>query len=78
MCWLIAGLLLLPGYPARAEVESAMKGYVPDDVNAREFTLEQAIFFAFQHNPQILNARQEIRRTKGLQIEVRADALPHL
>ena len=44
----------------------------------RTFTLRQAIEFAFQHNPAILTARQEIRRTKGMQIEVLAQALPHL
>ncbi|HEY2800088.1 MAG TPA: TolC family protein [Chthoniobacterales bacterium] len=78
MCWLIASLFLLPGDPALAGAESGMEGYVSDDANARHFTLDEAIRFAFQHNPQILNARQEIRRTKGVQIEVRAEALPHL
>ena len=29
-------------------------------------------------NPAILTARQEIRRTKGVQIEVLSQALPHL
>ncbi|HEY5036706.1 MAG TPA: TolC family protein [Chthoniobacterales bacterium] len=33
---------------------------------------------AFQRNPAILTARQEIRRTKGLQVQVLAQALPHL
>src|SRR2546423_3087196 len=44
----------------------------------RVFTLDEAIQTAFQRNPDILRARQEIERTKGLQIEVRAQALPHL
>ncbi len=42
------------------------------------FTLDEAIRTALQRNPDILNARQEIRRTKGLQIEVLSQALPHL
>ncbi len=44
----------------------------------RTYTLREAVETAFQRNPQILNARQEIRRTKGVQIEVLAQALPHL
>ena len=44
----------------------------------RTFTLNEAIETAFQRNPDILRARQEIERTKGVQIEVRAQALPHL
>ncbi|MDQ3199273.1 MAG: TolC family protein [Verrucomicrobiota bacterium] len=44
----------------------------------RRFTLHQAIETAFQRNPDILRARQEIRRTKGVQIEVLSQALPHL
>jgi outer membrane protein TolC len=44
----------------------------------RIFTLTDAIQTALQRNPDILRARQEIERTRGLQIEVRAEALPHL
>ena len=46
--------------------------------SAPRFTLRQAIERAFQHNPAVLTARQEIRRTKGVQIQVRAQAIPHL
>lgn len=42
------------------------------------FTLDQAVQRAFEKNPDILTARQEIERTKGLIIQVRAQALPHL
>ncbi len=45
---------------------------------ARKFTLREAIETAFQRNPAILTARQEIRRTKGVQIQVLSQALPHL
>ena len=44
----------------------------------RTFRLHEAIETALLRNPQILIARQEIRRTKGLQIEVLSQALPHL
>ena len=45
---------------------------------SRSFTLRQAIETALLQNPDILRARQEIERTKGLVVEVRAQALPQL
>lgn len=42
------------------------------------FTLNDAILTALQRNPDIQRARQEIERTKGLYLEVRADALPRV
>src|SRR6266542_485737 len=41
------------------------------------FSLDQAIITALQRNPALLNAEQEIKRTKGVIIQVRAQALPH-
>jgi len=45
---------------------------------APRFTLEEAILTALQQNPNILIARQEIERTKGLFIETRAAAMPQV
>ena len=42
------------------------------------FTLQQAILTALQRNPTLLNAEQEIKRTKGVIIQVRAQALPQI
>jgi len=42
------------------------------------FTLDQAIVTALQQNPALLNAEQEIKRTKGVIIQVRAQALPQI
>ena len=42
------------------------------------FTLDQAILTALQRNPTLLNAEQEIKRAKGVIIQVRAQALPHI
>jgi outer membrane protein TolC len=42
------------------------------------FTLAQAILTALQQNPTLLNAEQEIKRTKGVIIQVRAQALPQV
>jgi outer membrane protein len=45
---------------------------------ARRFTLEQAIITALQQNPDILRSRQDIERTKGLFIQLRAAAMPQI
>jgi outer membrane protein TolC len=42
------------------------------------FTLGQAILTALQRNPTLLNAEQEIKRTKGVIIQIRAQILPHI
>jgi outer membrane protein TolC len=42
------------------------------------FTLDQAILTALQRNPTLLIAEQEIKRTKGVIIQVRAQALPQV
>src|SRR5437016_8576270 len=42
------------------------------------FTLEQAILTALQRNPTLLNAEQEIKRTRGVIIQVRAQVLPQV
>jgi len=42
------------------------------------FTLNQAILTALRQNPTIQIARQEIERTKGLYIQMRAAALPQI
>src|SRR5689334_10843610 len=47
-------------------------------ISARRFTLEQAIITALQQNPDILRGRQEIERTKGLFIQLRAAAMPQI
>ena len=42
------------------------------------FTLNQAILTAVQRNPTLLNAEQEIKRSRGVIIQVRAQALPQI
>jgi outer membrane protein TolC len=54
------------------EAGSVRSGGVP------RFTLDQAILTALRQNPTIQIARQEIERTKGLYIQVRAEALPQI
>jgi outer membrane protein TolC len=62
-----------------ASARSLMAGTEMETVsttNSRTFTLEQAILTALQQNPDILRARQEIERTKGIYIQFRAGVLP--
>src|ERR1700752_2278181 len=42
------------------------------------FTLDQAILTALHRNPTLRNAEQEIKRTRGVIIQVRAQALPQV
>src|SRR6516165_5855882 len=42
------------------------------------FTLDQAILTALQRDPTLLNAEQEIKRSRGVIIQVRAQALPQI
>src|SRR5438309_4016809 len=47
-------------------------------IAARRFTLNEAILTALQQNPDVLRAPQEIERTKGLFIQLRAAAMPQV
>src|SRR5262249_43195832 len=42
------------------------------------FTLEQAVVTALQQNPNALSALEEIKRTRGVIIQIRAEALPQI
>jgi outer membrane protein TolC len=49
-----------------------------EPAQSRSFTLDRAILTALQQNPDILRAIQEIERSKGVIIQVRAQALPQI
>src|SRR5882724_2823457 len=75
--WILATFgLLCPssfgGSETRYGTGTGSAGRVPT------FTLNQAILTALQQNPTLLNAEQEIKRTKGVIIQVRAQALPQV
>src|SRR5260370_6980464 len=57
---------------------STSTGGVNSSGKVPTFTLDQAILTALQRNPTLLNAEQEIKRTKGVIIQVRAQALPNI
>src|SRR6267143_2867285 len=42
------------------------------------FRLDQAVITALAQNPTVLQALEEIRRTKGVMIQIRAEALPQI
>jgi len=69
-----AAVTLAAGPIARAGTE----GTLISSGGVRRFTLDQAILTALQRNPTLLVAEQEIKRTKGVIIEIRAQALPHV
>src|SRR6266498_4035401 len=68
----ILGQLAFGGSDTRSASETRSVGKVPT------FTLNQAILTALQRNPTLLNAEQEIKRTRGVIIQVRAQALPQI
>src|SRR5437667_8850435 len=68
----ILGQLALGGSDTRSASETRSVGKVPT------FTLNQAILTALQRNPALLNAEQEIKRTRGVIIQVRAQVLPEV
>jgi outer membrane protein TolC len=49
-----------------------------EPVESRSFTLDRAILTALKQNPDILRAIQEIERSKGVIIQIRAQALPQV
>jgi outer membrane protein TolC len=63
---------------AGAGGETHSRNRAASETSARTFTLDQAIQTALRQNPTVLNAIQEIERTKGVIIQIRAEALPHI
>jgi len=68
---IFAQMCILAGWTLGG-TETSSGGSVPT------FTLNQAILTSLQRNPDILRAEQEIKRTKGVIIEIRAQVLPHV
>ena len=68
----IVGPSSFGGSETRSSSETRSVGKVPT------FTLDQAVLTALQQNPDLLRAEQEIKRTKGVILQVRAQALPHI
>src|SRR5687767_7934086 len=71
LAFLLPPQLLVAGTDTIVETRS-YRSAVP------RFTLAQAVLTALQRNADIQKARQEIERTKGLHIQVRAELLPRV
>ena len=74
----IVATLGILGQPSFAGSEGTYGGETGSGARVPTFTLNQAILTAVQRNPTLLNAEQEIKRTKGVIIQVRAQALPQI
>jgi len=66
------------GRPGFAGSEGTYGGETRSVSRVPTFTLDQAIVTALQRNPALLNAEQEIKRTRGVIIQDRAQALPQV
>src|SRR5882757_5723317 len=76
-----AALMIAASWVARAgtgEGSTLTGGGTSSSGKVPTFTLDQAILQALQRNPTLLNGEQEIKRTKGVIIQVRAQALPQV
>ena len=79
------GIVAIFGIPGRATFGGTEGTYETRSRTRRiseapvpTFTLDQAIVTAVQRNPTLLNAEQEIKRSRGVIIQVRAQALPQI
>ncbi len=73
--------LVIPNLPAFGGSEGTYRSQTSRRISEGKiptFTLQQAILTSLQRNPTLLNAEQEIKRTKGVIIQVRAQALPQI
>ncbi|MBT9138414.1 TolC family protein [candidate division NPL-UPA2 bacterium Unc8] len=70
MKFLIFCVVIFLGFPASAGTQETTR--------ERVFTLEESIQLALKNNPQVLLAREELRRTTAMVMEARSGALPRL
>jgi len=76
-----AALMIAASSVARAgagEGSTSTRSGTSSSQKVPTFTLDQAILTALQRNPTLLIAEKEIRRTQGVIIQVRAQALPQV
>src|SRR5438093_11988972 len=78
LCLGIVATFGILGQPSFAGSEGTYGSGAISGGKVPTFTLEQAILTALQRNPTLLNAEQEIKRTRGVIIQVRAQALPQI
>lgn len=69
--WWVVALMVAMLLAAHAGTE-----YKPPAIP--RLTLDEAVVLAVRQNPEVLRSIEEIKRTRGLLVEVRARALPHV
>ena len=74
----ILGQPIFAGSEGRYRGETTTRSRTTSVAAVPTFTLSQAILTAVQRNPTLLNAEQEIKRSRGVIIQVRAQALPQI
>ena len=72
------GLVMPLGFAGSSQTSTTRTEYTSQRNGARTFTLDKAVLTALQQNPDVLRAKQEIERSKGVIIQVRAQALPRI
>src|SRR5439155_7652374 len=86
-CFLCLGILATFGILGRPSFggsegtygsETTSRSTTGSGTSVPTFTLNQAILTSLQRNPTLLNAEQEIKRTRGVIIQVRAQAMPQI
>jgi outer membrane protein TolC len=77
-CLAALAIALFPTNLFAGESVTSTESYTQTRPGIPRFTLDQAILTALQRNPDIMRAREDIERTKGLYIEMRAAMLPQL
>src|SRR5215471_9887310 len=78
LCLGIVATFSVLNQPSFAGTEGTSRSRRTSEAAVPTFTLDQAILTAVQRNPTLLNAEQEIKRTRGVIIQVRAQALPQI
>src|SRR5215471_13903696 len=78
LCLGIVATFSVLNQPSFAGTEGTSRSRRTSEAAVPTFTLNQAILTALQRNPTLLNAEQEIKRARGVIIQVRAQALPQI
>lgn len=63
---------------SESSVVTTSKSFQWSEKGAPVFSLDQAVITALRQNPDILRAKEEIERTRGVILEIGAQALPHV
>ena len=77
-CFAVSIVALLAALPDSGAKDPVFKLGEAVHTFAGDLTLDAAVKIAVRQNPDLLKQLQEIERTRGQIIEVRAEALPHL